>query len=353
MILAGDTGGTKTLLSLYRYEGGGLSAVHEAVFACADFPSLEAVVAKFLADFRGGADEGPDEGPDEARGAQVQAACFGVAGPIADGRAKITNLTWTIDARSLSAELGGVPVSLLNDLQATALGTLRLPPTAFATLQPGAESPPPGAAAGTVGVIAPGTGLGMAMLVAVGGQVHALPTEGGHGDFAPTTEEEVELWRYLQTLYGAHVSVERVLRGDGIGDIYDFLRARPGAAAEPDWLTAKLASAEFSDRNAAISTVGLEGKDATCGRALEMFAEILGAEAGNLALRCLAMGGITIGGGIPPKILPALQSGRLIDRFRAKGRFAAWLTTLPVRVALEPRAALIGAAYRAAADLAA
>lgn len=342
MILAGDTGGTKTLLSLYEPEAGsgqggrGLRAVHQHTYSCADFPSLEAVVEKFLAD-----------APLAARSQPVAAACFGVAGPVVDGRAKITNLPWTIDARTLAQQLGGVPVTLLNDLQATALGTLQLPDESFAILQPGLAS----AAGATIGVIAPGTGIGMSILVSIDGRYHALPTEGGHGDFAPNTDEEVELWRYLRGLYGAHVSVERVLRGDGFGDIYDFLRARSAAAAEPEWLTARLASADFADRNAAISSIGLEGKDATCARVLEMFAEILGAEAGNLALRCLATGGITIGGGIPPKILPALQTGRLVDCFRAKGRFAGWLSTLPVRVALEPRAALIGAAHRAAADL--
>ena len=347
MILAGDTGGTKTVLSLYEPEPGrSLRAVHQTIYSCADFPSLEAVVEKFLA-----------EAPPATRTQQVAAACFGVAGPVVDGRAKITNLPWTIDARSLAQQLGGVPVSLLNDLQATALGTLQLPDEAFAILQPGLASGEPGGpgdrAGATIGVIAPGTGIGMAMLVSIDGRYHALPTEGGHGDFAPNTEEEVDLWRYLRGLYGTHVSVERVLRGDGIGDLYDFLRGRPGAAAEPEWLTARLSGPEAGDRNAAISSIGLEGKDATCARVLEMFAEILGAEAGNLALRCLATGGITIGGGIPPKILPALQTGRLVDRFRAKGRFAGWLSTVPVRVALEPRAALIGAAHRAAADLAA
>lgn len=348
MILAGDTGGTKTLLALYEPdESGGLRAVHQVIYSCADFPSLEAVVEKFLA-------EAPAEVKLEARAQPVAAACFGVAGPVSDGRAKITNLPWTIDVRPLSRMLGGVPVSLLNDLQATALGTLQLPEASFAILQPGLTDAASVAerAAGTIGVIAPGTGIGMSILVSIDGRYHALPTEGGHGDFAANTDEEFELWRYLRGLYGAHVSVERVLRGDGIGDIYDFLRGRPGAAAEPDWLTARISGPDYPDRNAAISSLGLEGKDATCARTLEIFAEILGAEAGNLALRCLAMGGVTIGGGIPPKILPALQTGRLVDRFRAKGRFAGWLATVPLRVALEPRAALIGAAHRAAATAA-
>jgi glucokinase len=342
MILAGDTGGTKTLLSLYdpNHQDGSLRAIHQATYWCADFSSLEAVVEKFLA-----------EAPPAARAQRVGTACFGVAGPVAGGRAKITNLPWTIDERLLAQQLGGVPVSLLNDLQATALGMLQLPDESFATLQPGLAGET--RAGATIGVLAPGTGIGMSMLVSIDGRYHALPTEAGHADFAPNSEEELELWRYLRGRHGTHVSVERVLCGDGLGDLYDFLRGRPGAPAEPAWLTTRLSGSEGDDRNAAISAIGLEGKDATCARALEMFAEILGAEAGNLALRCLAMGGVAIGGGIPPKILPALQTGRLVDRFRAKGRFASWLATLPVRVALEPRAALIGAAHRAAAALAA
>lgn len=348
MILAGDTGGTKTLLALHRMEAGGLRAVHQAIFSCADFASLEDVVERFLAEAAG---QGSDKASIDLRAEPVRAACFGVAGPIQDGVAKITNLPWTIDASRLSKLLGGIPVSLLNDLQATALGMLELPDTAFVTLQAGdagAGPRDPRGPRGTIGVIAPGTGLGQSMLVPIDGRYHALPTEAGHSDFAPNSDEEIDLLRYLRGRHGDHVSNERVLCGDGLSDLYDFLRSR-GGATEPAWLAERLAGPE---RNAAISAVALEGKDATCTRALEMFVEILGAEAGNLALRCLATGGVCIGGGIPPKILPALQSGRLVERFRAKGRFAAWLATLPVRVALEPRAALIGAAHRAAAALA-
>lgn len=334
MILAGDTGGTKTLLSLHeRVEGregsAALRTIHEEVFACADFPSLEAVVERFLAD-------------PAAAGAQIEAACFGVAGPVTNGVAKITNLPWTIDASLLSQQLGGVPVSLLNDLQATALGMLELPDDAFVIAQE-AKASADARHHATVGVMAPGTGLGASMLVAVDGVYHALPTEAGHTDFAAQTEEEFELFRYLQTLHGPHISVERVLCGDGLGDLYDFQRKKSGVA-EPAWLTERLAE----ERNAAISAVALEGKDPACVRALEMFVEILGAEAGNLALRCLATGGVIIGGGIPPKILSALTTGRLRDRFIAKGRFTSWLSTLPLKISIEPKAALIGAAARAA-----
>jgi glucokinase len=307
MILAGDTGGTKTVLALFDPSG---KPVREQMFHCADYPSLEAIVDAFA------------PGP-------VIGACFGVAGPVVGGTAKITNLPWVIDERVLSARLGGAPVKLLNDLQATALGTLTLPPEGFAVLQPEATR----TLHGTIAVIAPGTGLGEATLVHDGKRYLALPSEGGHADWAPGTDEELELWRFLRERHGAHVSVERVLCGNGLGDLYDFCRKT--APELP----------HTGDRNAAIANAGLAGSDRHAARALALFAELLGAEAGNVALRGLAAGGVVIGGGIPPKILPALQSGRLVARFAEKGRFAPWLETLGVRVALEPRAALLGAAH--------
>jgi glucokinase len=322
VILAGDIGGTKTVLALCDAS---LAIVREAVYPCADYPSLEAILDVFVA-------------PAERTG--LTAACFGVAGPVVAGTAKITNLPWTIDAAQLAARLGGITVSLLNDLQATALGALVLPDTAFAELQPATAR----ADGATVAVIAPGTGLGEALLVSDGAHYRALPSEGGHADFAPGTEDEIALLRFLRTRHGDHVSYERVLSGAGIGDLYDFVRATSGTT-EPAWLTAALAA---SDRNAAISHAALAGTDPACVRALDMFVEILGAEAGNLALRGLAAGGVVIGGGIPPKILPALHHRRFIDRFNAKGRFAPWTRTLAVRIALEPRAALFGAAHHAA-----
>ena len=325
MILAGDVGGTKTVLATCD---DALAIVREAVYLCADYPSLEAILDEFVQ---------PDERP------ALTGACFGVAGPVVAGTAKITNLPWTIDAAVLAARLGGIPVTLLNDLQATALGTLVLPDTAFAVLQPAADSGAAVETAPTIAVIAPGTGLGEALLVSDGAHYRALPSEGGHADFAAGTDDEIELLRYLRGIHGDHVSYERVLSGASIGDLYDFVRKATGAT-EPAWLTAQLVA---DDRNAVISRAALDGRDAACVRALEMFAEILGAEAGNLALRGLATGGVVIGGGIPPKILPALQHRRLIDRFNAKGRFARWMSTLSVRVALEPRAALFGAAHHA------
>jgi glucokinase len=322
VILAGDTGGTKTVLALCDESG---RVGREEVFLCDEYASLEAILDKFL---RGR----------EAHG--LAGACFGVAGPVVAGVAKITNLPWTISAVALSKKLGGIPVTLLNDLQATALGTLVLPDAAFAVLQPSTATIDV-ARHGPIAVIAPGTGLGEALLVHDGKRYIALPSEGGHADFAPTTDEEIELLRYLRKLYGGHVSYERVLSGDGIGDLYGFCRVQMGGS-EPAWLAKEIAA---GDRNAAVSKAALAKSDAACVRALELFCEILGAEAGNLALRGLATGGVVIGGGIPPKILPALQSGALLARFNEKGRFAAWTKTLGVRVTLEPRAALLGAAH--------
>jgi glucokinase len=328
MILAGDIGGTKTKLAVCEPEAttggvaGALRVVREAEFPSGQHPSLEAILDKFLG------------GP-----AVPTAACFGVAGPVEGGTAKITNLPWTIEARALSARLGGAPVALLNDLQATALGALALPPSAFATLQAPTAPPSPHA---TIAIIAPGTGLGEAVLASDGVRYRALPSEGGHADFAPTTDEEIELLRCMRARYGGHVSVERVLSGAGVGDLYDFVRAARGAT-EPE-----PAALGAGDRNAAISGAALAGSDPDCVHALALFVALLGAEAGNHALRSLALGGVVIGGGIPPKILPLLKAGPLIARFNDKGRLRRLTSTLAVRVMLEPRAALIGAAHHAA-----
>lgn len=306
MILAGDMGGTKTLLALCNERG---EVAREQMYLCANYHSLEAIIAEFLGSER------------------IAAASIGVAGPVVDGVANITNLPWTIN-ESLLAKRLGAPVRLLNDLQATALGMLVLPPTAFALLQQGGATPH-----GTVGVIAPGTGLGEAVLVSDGARYRALPSEAGHADFAPGCEEELELWKFMRARHGAHVSVERVLSGNGIGDLYDFHRGGS------NWQ---------GDRNAEIAKAALAGTDAAAVAALTMWASILGAEAGNLALRTVATGGVVIGGGIPPKVLPALQTGALLERFNAKGRFTTWMRGIALRIALEPRAALYGAAHNAA-----
>jgi glucokinase len=305
MILAGDLGGTKTLLAICNERG---EVIRDEIFHCAEFNSLEAMLDEFLEDER------------------IEAATIGVAGPVVDGVAHITNLPWTITEGSLGDKLGA-PVRLLNDLQATALGMLVLPATALETLQAGPAVP-----GATIAVIAPGTGLGEATLVFDGQRYRSLPSEAGHADFAPGTEEELELWKFLRARYGAHVSVERVLSGNGIGDLYDF------HGGKATW---------EGDRNAEITMAAGAGTDPAAVAALTMWTAILGAEAGNHALRSLATGGVVIGGGIPPRILPALKTGALLDRFVAKGRFTTWMRGISLRVSLEPRAALFGAAHSA------
>ncbi|MGE0639919.1 MAG: glucokinase [Thermoanaerobaculia bacterium] len=320
MILAGDVGGTKTLLALFEREKAGLRQVRERTYASREHASLAAIVADFLAGTSGPAPE---------------AACFGVAGPVRDGRVRATNLPWEIDAGSLAAELGIARVVLLNDLEAAARGILLLTPGQFAILQQG--DPDSG---GNAAVIAPGTGLGVALLVREGNRFRAVASEGGHADFAPRDEREIALLRYLQVRYGGHVSCERILSGDGIHALYCFERDR-GTALEPDWLRERLAS---GDPNATISDVALAGGHPLCVAALELFCSILGAEAGNLALRAVATGGIYVGGGIAPQIVSALADGTFVRAFGEKGRFSDWMRSIPVRVALEPRAPLLGAA---------
>jgi glucokinase len=316
VILAGDLGGTKFVLAQCDAQG---RIKKEHIFKCADYDSPLTIIDEFLA------------------GDSVEAAAIGVAGPVVNGVAEITNLPWKLDAAELGKKLGA-SVTLLNDLQATALGMLVLSPDKFHELQ--VAKVPPNA---TIGVIAPGTGLGEAMLVSDGKHYRALPSEAGHADFAPATDEEWQLLLFLRDKYGPHVSVERVLCGNGIGDLYDFCRSKSNTP-EPEWLAHEL---EAGDRNAVIANSAIAGNDPITKKALEMFAAILGAEAGNQALRGLATGGVVIGGGIPPKILPALRTGALLDRFVAKGRFTNWMKGVALRVALEPRAALLGAAHSA------
>jgi glucokinase len=320
MLLAGDVGGTKALMALCTRDG---HIVREQTYPCAQFASFDAIVDAFLAD-------GHDN---------IATAAFGIAGPVIDGVAKMPNRAWTISAAELSRRLGDIRVELLNDLQSTAMGTLTLIDGQLAELQHGTA--PPHAA---IAVIAPGTGLGEALLVSDGVRYRALASEGGHADFAPTTDEEIDLLKFLRAKHGGHVSYERVLSGNGLGVLYDFVRAGNNET-EPRWLADQMSS---GDRNAAITQAALAKTDPACVHALELFVGVLGAEAGNLALRGLAIGGVMIAGGIPPKILPALaEAPTFLERFNAKGRFATWTRALPVLVSLEPRASLLGAVYSA------
>ncbi|HEX7599042.1 MAG TPA: glucokinase [Polyangia bacterium] len=319
MIIAGDIGGTKTVLALFEQNGEDLRLVREDTFLSHEYHSFEAVIEEFLG-------RGPR--PTLAGG------CFGVAGPVAEGKARLTNLPWILDEEKLAQALPAPRVRLLNDLEAAAFGMLFLAPEEFEVLQAGKSD-----AKGDIAVIAPGTGLGEALLHFDGQKFHAIPSEGGHTDFAPRTDDEIVLLRHLRTALAGHISYERILSGAGIGNLYRCLRTE-ATTREPDWLVEDL---QRGDPNAAISAAALAKRDPVCVQALKMFCAVLGAEAGNLALKGLTTGGVIIGGGIAPKILPALKEGAFLAALADKGRFSGWAKTLPVRVALNPRAPLIGA----------
>lgn len=327
MILAGDIGGTNSRLALFEVEGGALRELAREVFPSADYPSLDAIVAKFCA----------------APAARVSHSGFGVAGPVRDGHVQAVNLAWSVDGASLARQLGGARVWLINDLEANAYGIAALAPEDFATLNAGDRD-----ATGNQAVISAGTGLGEAGLIWDGRRHTPFASEGGHADFAPTNELQVELLRFLMRERG-HVSVERVLSGPGLHNIYRFLRDT-GRAEEPAWLARELAE---GDAPALISRAGLEERAEICARALDVLVAIYGAEAGNLALGVMATGGVFLGGGIAPKILPRLRGIDFVDAFRAKGRLGDLVSAIPVRVILNDSAALLGAARCAAlrADL--
>ncbi len=325
LILAGDVGGTKTDLGLFQQSAGALTLVREHRYATAQFNSLEAVCVEFV-----------------GTGTAVNAACLGVPGPIIDGRAHATNIPWELSSDSLSRTLKGVPVRLLNDLTAIAYGVVHLKPAEFAVLHR-AENPP---AHGNIAVLAAGTGLGESALVWEGDKYYAVASEGGHSDFAPRSAEQIELLKFLTGEFG-HVSYERVLSGPGLWNIYRFLRRESGAE-EPAWLSAQIA---VGDPSAAVSGAALAGRDPVCVHALTMFCDIYGSEAANLALKVLALGGVYLGGGIGPKILPMLTGGAFVKGFLAKGRLNEILRRMEVRVSLNPAAGLLGAAHYAAAML--
>lgn len=318
MILAGDIGGTKTVLAILTKDGSGcLTYVKEQTFASQQFPVFDDILAAFL--------------PDDMA---IKVACFGVAGPVVNQRCQTTNLPWLLDSADLKIKLGTSRVKLLNDLEAMALGMLYLPDQDLLELNPTAV-----AQAGAIAVIAAGTGLGEAILYWDGNKHHPMATEGGHSDFAAQNVQQDQLLAYLRKIYPDHVSYERILSGIGFSHLYDFLNEQRFAPPCAD-VTAVDSDA---DRNAVISRMGVSGADPLCSEAVRLFVELYGAETGNLALKSLATGGVFIGGGIAPKILPALQNGQFIQSFKAKGRFCNLLDKISVKVSLNPRTPLIGA----------
>ena len=322
MLLAGDIGGTKSNLAIFSSGDELRTPVREATFTSAQYPSLELLVRDFLA-------QGDNE---------IQRACFGVAGPVIAGKAKITNLPWAMDETTLQQELNIPTVRLLNDLVATASGVPLLQPADLHTLNEGQS-----VEHGTLAVIAPGTGLGEAFLTWDGTHYRTFPSEGGHVDFGPTTPLEIELLRYMLTQFD-HVSYELVCSGMGLPHIYEYFRDR-ALIDEPEELAQQIACLE--DPTPLIVRCALDSKipSARCVATLETFTSILGAAAGNLMLKVLATGGVYLGGGIPPRILPFLDSERFTRAFRHKGRFSDMLATIPLHVITNPRLALLGAAY--------
>ena len=319
IVVAGDVGGTKTHLGLYQFADNKLSSIRDHTYVTRDFPSLEATLTDFL-----------------AGAGRVNAACFGVPGPVIDRVSHATNVPWDMREQAIAASLGGAATRLVNDLEATSYGLLQLEDSQFAVLQRGESH----RTSASIAVIAAGTGLGEGALVATGDSWHSIASEGGHADFAPRGKVQIELLEFLTREFD-HVSFERVLSGPGLHNIYRFLAAAsPGK--EPEWLTERMRT---EDASAVISEAALSGKDPTCTRALEMFVEIYGAEAANLALKFLAMGGVYLGGGIAPKILPMLEQDRFMRAFLNKGRLKSTLERIPVRVSLNPAAALVGAAH--------
>jgi glucokinase len=323
MILAGDVGGTKTSLALYRRETRGLLLNRMATYRSREHAGLDSILRDFLSEET-----------------VVERACIGVAGPVEDGRCRLTNLDWEVDEASLRRTLGIREAYLVNDLQATASSLPFLQTSDRAMIQQGEADP-----RGNMAVLAAGTGLGEGFLVGTGAGYIPLASEGGHVDFAPRDEREMRLHAFLRAKHG-RVSVERVLSGPGLLEVYRFLREEERMAEKPG-IAAKIAGKE---PQRAIVRHGVAGGAGACAETLRIFCSLYGAEAGNLALQYLATGGVFLGGGIAPAILPALRRGEFLSAFLAKGRMGTLLSRVPVTVILDPAAPLLGAASFAAAD---
>ncbi|MCJ7663869.1 MAG: glucokinase [Desulfobacterales bacterium] len=320
-LLAGDVGATKTILGIYSAEKGPQEPLVEATFPSAQYPGLVALVSTFLSQ------------ADLA----VEDACFGVAGPVVNGQATSSNLSWRVDQEGLKKELGLNAVILLNDVEATAQGVPLLKATELHCLNKGDEIK-----GGTKAVIAAGTGLGEAFLSWDGARFQAHASEGGHANFAPANPLEDDLLQHLRDLWG-HVSYERICTGMGLPYIYSYLK-ESGYVEEPAWLAQQLAGT--ADPTALIVDAALEQKAKLCTDTVNLFCSVLGAAAGNLALTVMALGGVYLGGGIPLRIITLLEDGLFMEAFCCKGRLSELMARIPVYVILDPKIALIGAAFR-------
>ncbi len=322
MILVGDVGGTKTRLAIFASAEGLLKEPRlQAVFPSGQYGSLESMVREFLSETV----------------QAVEGAVFGVAGPVVEGKALLSNLPWVLEVDHLREVLGVPSVLLVNDVLAMAASIRHLEEGAILTLQAGQAD-----SHGNVAVIAPGTGLGEAFLVRGGARWRAHATEGGHADFAPRNEEELALWQYV--IAGRQrVSCERVCSGPGIGRIYRYLQGLCREALSAEDSATPADTVDFVPR---IVEAAMRRDDPCplCVKTLRLYASILGAEAGNLALKVMATGGVYLGGGIPPRIVPFLQEGGFLRSFKEKGRMSKLMENMPVHVILDPRAPLVGAA---------
>jgi glucokinase len=320
LILAGDVGGTKTDIAVFSSDAGLRAPLARETFRNREYPGLAAVACEFM----------------DRTKLPVVAACFDVAGPVVSGQAVVTNLPWLVSEGALRDALSIEALRLLNDLEATAIAVPKLQPVELHTLTPGHP-----VAGGVIAVIAPGTGLGEAFLTWDGANYHAHASEGGHTDFGPTSDDQIALLTQLRQRYD-HVSYELVCSGIGIPVLYQFLKETSGLAELRDVAT-RLATAEDQTPIIIEAALATEMPSPLCAATLELFASILGAEAGNLALEVLATGGVFVGGGIPPRILPLLDRGGFLQAFQHKGRLSHVLTDTPVHIILGP-AALMGAA---------
>lgn len=321
LILAGDVGGTKTHLGLFQRGKRRPTPKIVETYPSSEAPDLETLIRRFFS----------------AHPVSVTSACFGVAGPVEKGRSTMTNLSWTISENKIKRDFKWEHVRLINDLTATVQAIPLLTSLEVASLGKATV-----VKEGNIGLIAPGTGLGMALLIRTENGYVTVPSEGGHTDFGPNNEMEAELWQYLNQHLG-HVSIERVLSGGGLFNIYSWLRDS-GHFQEPDWLAKNLRE---TDPARAITEAAMDQEEPLCTEALNRFVVIFGAVAGNLALMGSTTGGLYLGGGIPPKIFPKLEEGMFLNAFSNKGRFREFLRRIPVRVILNDKAALMGAAHEA------
>jgi len=322
MFLAGDIGGTNTRVAIFEGDPNHLTAVVAHVYPSRAHQGLAEIAMDFVSKHR----------------LPLDAASFGIAGPIRNGRCETSNLPWVIDAAEMAAELGLPNVTLLNDLEANAHGVALLQESDYEVVNVGDPD-----SVGNRALISAGTGLGEAGLLFENGSYRPVASEGGHADFGPNNEIQVELLRYVLAEFG-HVSYERVLSGPGLLNIYRFLRDT-GRATEPGWLADEIAE---GDPAACIAKAAMEAKAGIAEQALDIFISIYGAEAGNVALQMMALGGIFIGGGIAPKIASRLMGPTFMQAFAAKGRMGKMLETVPVRIIMNDKTALIGAARVAA-----